>query len=280
MFMTTTSFGVEIEFCGITREHAGRALANYFGYTANYVGGAYKAWEVRDNQCRTWSIMRDASIDAYDDYKCELVTPVLSGDDDVELMQGAIRVLRKAGAKVNASCGIHVHVSHKDMTADALRRLAISWAGKENCIYETLNVGRNRENDYCRKTDERFLTKLRKTKNVSYANLQEMWYNGDSSWAVRQHYHGSRYHSLNLHSFFQHKNVEFRCFNSTLHAGKVKAYVQFCLATVHYAVTKKSVRYQVMPSKRANLADWFVRIGLVGEKYKTCRQHMISGLAA
>ena len=44
------------------------------------------------------------------------------------------------------------------------------------------------------------------------------------------HYDDSRYHCLNLHSVFQKGTVEFRLFNGTVHAGKIKAYIQLCLA--------------------------------------------------
>ena len=54
------------------------------------------------------------------------------------------------------------------------------------------------------------------------------------------HYHTSRYHFLNLHSFFHgNHTVELRGFNSTLHAGKIRAYIVFALAMDHQALTQK-----------------------------------------
>ena len=35
----------------------------------------------------------------------------------------------------------------------------------------------------------------------------------------REHYNWTRYYALNLHSVFYRGTVEWRCFNSTLHAG-------------------------------------------------------------
>ncbi len=58
--------------------------------------------------------------------------------------------------------------------------------------------------------------------------MERIWYNNASRRG--RHYDGSRYHCLNFHSVFQKGTVEFRLFNGTLHAGKIKAYIQFSLA--------------------------------------------------
>ena len=58
--------------------------------------------------------------------------------------------------------------------------------------------------------------------------LENIWYEGDNGSA--DHYNWTRYYALNLHSVFYRGTVEWRCFNSTLHAGKVAAYVNLCLA--------------------------------------------------
>lgn len=39
----------------------------------------------------------------------EIVSPVL-GYDDIELLQQIVRAVRAAGARVDETCGIHVHV--------------------------------------------------------------------------------------------------------------------------------------------------------------------------
>ena len=287
MFMNATAYGVEVEFCGITRAKAASIIAEHFNAAVFHDDTTvYDTRIIRDGQRRKWAIMRDSSINASEDKKCELVTPVLKGDDDIITLQEIIRKLRANGACVNESCGIHVHVSHKNITANVLRRLAIQWASKETAVYEAIKVIPSRE-AYCEKSDKNFIEAVKKLhiSDGNYAAVSEAWYNTQSDFRSRNaHYHSSRYHGLNFHSFFNAspstRNVEFRCFNSTLHAGKVKAYIQYCVAVVNHAIEKKSARYQNMPAKKANMADWFVRIGLTGEKYKTCRLHMSAGLAA
>ena len=112
--MKHQNFGIEIELTGITRRDAAKVMANYFGTTEEYVGGTYKAYQVKDRQGRIWKAVYDSSIHAEtkqngyagDDYKCEIVSPICVYDD-IETIQEIVRELRRKGAIANASCGIH-----------------------------------------------------------------------------------------------------------------------------------------------------------------------------
>ena len=55
-------FGVEVEFTGITREEAARALAAYFGTRPKHVGKYYDKWTVADREGKVWTLMSDSSI--------------------------------------------------------------------------------------------------------------------------------------------------------------------------------------------------------------------------
>lgn len=50
--MRSQNFGIEIEMTGIKRETAAKAIAEYLGSQATYVGGAYDSYVVRDGQDR------------------------------------------------------------------------------------------------------------------------------------------------------------------------------------------------------------------------------------
>ena len=94
------------------------------------------------------------------------------------------------------------------------------------------------------------------------------------------HYHASRYHALNLHSVFQKGTVEFRMFNSTLHAGKVKTYIQFSLAIANQALTQRNAR--AAPTRTTNdrytFRTWLLRLGMIGPEFETARLHLLSHL--
>ena len=109
--MKKQTIGVEVEMNSITREKAAKIAAEYFGtgryeYTARRNG--YQTWSAWDAQGREWKFQRDVSISGPDEEKCELVSPILTYED-MELLQGLIRVMRKAGGRSSASrgCGVH-----------------------------------------------------------------------------------------------------------------------------------------------------------------------------
>ena len=125
---------------------------------------------------------------------------------------------------------------------------------------------------------ERDLTK-EKLEKLWYSSLNDGYY-GRISY---EHYNETRYHGLNLHAFFSKGTVEFRLFNGTLHAGKIKAYVQFCLAVSAWAITTtKPAGFRSMdgytPEKKVTIMINVLRnrLGLTGDEFKTCRQHMLA----
>ena len=107
---------------------------------------------------------------------------------------------------------------------------------------------------------------------------QEIWYNGRSRRG--QHYDQSRYHCLNLHSVFQKGTVEFRLFNGTLHAGKIKAYIQFCLAVTAQALNQtcaSRIRTETT-NEKYTFRTWLLRLGLNGKEFETARYHLLKNL--
>lgn len=275
--MKTLTIGTEIEFTGITRGQAARVIGKFFGTTVHHDGGNYNKHTVIANDGRVWTVMSDSSIRA-DDYqkRCELVTPILRWND-IETLQKIVRELRHAGAKVNDSCGLHVHIGASDMTAAQIRHLVNIVASREDIFYNALKVHENRK-DYCRPTDERFLNELNQKKPATIDKLKKAWYgnNGDHNY----HYDPSRYTILNLHALFTKGTVEFRIFNSTLHAGEVKAAIQFCAALVAFAKkARRSVYHKIeTDNEKFAMRTFLTRLGLNGDEFKTARLHLTKNL--
>ena len=76
--------------------------------------------------------------------------------------------------------------------------------------------------------------------------------------------------------------MEFRLFNSTLHAGKIKAYVQFCLALSAWSIESegRTVFRNISGYSSAQKATLMYhiltnRLGLYGDEFKTCRYHLM-----
>lgn len=282
--MRTQKFGIEIEMTGITRAAAAQVIAGHFGTSAIHVGGSYDTYTVRDNDNRQWKVVSDASIrresrrgeSRNSAYAVEFVSPICKYED-IETIQELIRKLRTAGAKVNDSCGIHVHIDASPHDVKTLRNIVNIMAAKEDLLYKTLKVNVNREH-YCAKADTRFLDELNAKRPTSMDTLESIWYNGRSG--RNSHYDESRYHGLNLHSVFSKGTIEFRLFNSTLHAGEIKSYIQLCMAISHQALVQKSAsRIKTQSSnEKYTFRVWLLRLGLIGDEFKTARHHLLKNL--
>ena len=286
--MRTQRFGIEIEMTGITREKAAEAIAEYFGTESFYIGTYYKTYGAKDRQGRTWKATYDSSIIAQkksggrtvraaDEYKCEVVSPILTYEDMADL-QEIIRQLRHKGAFVNSQCGIHIHVDASLYTPQTLRNLVNIIASKEDILYKALRIDPARMR-WCKKTNGELLEAINRRKPQTMEALKDIWYAG-STRDRDEHYNDTRYHGLNLHSTFTKGTVEFRLFNSTTHACEIKAYIQFCLAVSHQALTQKkaSARKTVTDNEKYAFRCWMLRLGLSGDEFKTCRLHFLKHL--
>lgn len=290
--MKNQTIGVEIEMTGITKEKAAEVTANFLeGRVAREYDG-YDTYRIITPDERVWKIMNDASIKTMKnvdgklktitsrDYSVELVTPILNYED-IETLQELIRRLRKAGAVSDSEfqCGIHVHIGAKNHTPNTLKNLVNLMAAKEDLIYKSLEIDPKRVR-WCKKVNENLIETINKKKPKTLEQLEDIWYSGYAVENRDRHYHTSRYHGLNLHSTFTKGTIEFRLFNGTLHAGKIRSYIVLCLAISHQALNQKSAspRRTYTNNEKYTFRCWLLRLGLIGDEFKNCRMHLMKSL--
>lgn len=283
--MKNQTFGVEIELTGITRESAASVIARHFGTSFSHLGGGYDTYIAKDAEGRTWKAVSDSSIRtttkygaiADNRYACEIVTPILLYKD-IDTLQDIIRKLRKAGAIANSSCGIHIHIGAEKHTPATLRNLFNIINSKQDILYKALAINPVRTS-YCKKLEPDLCKVLNAKKPRTTEAFKDIWYK-DSIGNREYHYNETRYHGLNLHSVFTKGTVEFRLFNSTTHAGKIKAYIQLCLAINNQALTQKYASSTPTEStnEKYTFRTWLLRLGMIGDEFKTARTHLLSNL--
>ena len=293
--MKKQTIGVEVEMNSIERSKAAKLAAEFFGtrrYQNTATRNGYMTWSAWDAQGREWKFQKDVSIHGPDGEKCEMVTPILTYAD-MDLLQGLIRHLRKAGAKSDATrgCGVHIHIGAKGHDAKSLRNLANIMASHESLLADALALDRGRMNRYCRTVNPSFLERLNREKPTTMADLAEIWYSGNgASWGRDQHYNDSRYHMLNLHATFTKGTIEFRLFQfdapangkkNGLHAGQLKSYIQLCLALSQMAKSLKSAspKPQQTDNPKYAMRTWLLRLGFIGEEFATARDLLTRRLA-
>ena len=278
--MKNQTFGIEIEMNHISRARAAQVIADHFGTHVEHIGGAYDTRKIPDGTGRDWKIVSDSSIAGPSEERTEFVSPICLWED-IETVQTLVRKLRRAGARPDPSCGIHVHIGRGEHTPKTLRSLVNLINAKETLLTQALGISEERRLRWCQPVDQGFLAELNRKKPKTDAEFATLWYE-DRDWRSHANYHydGTRYHLLNLHSVFQKGTIEFRAFNSTLHAGEVKTYIQLCMAISHKALTSNSS--SPTPPATDNPAYtfrcWLLRLGLIGDEFKTARLHLLKNL--
>lgn len=275
---------------GITRQKAAKAVAALFGTTAAHSSESrtYDPWEVADPAGKKWRFVYDGSIRGIQGnreptssrlYKVEMNSPVLEYSE-MEKLQQVVRALRQAGAVVNSSCGMHVHVDAANHTPQSLKNALTIMYAKEDILFKALKVNENRVQRWCQKVREPMLEKIRKMPtHLTMEQLKQQWYEGTDE--SRMHYSWTRYYALNLHSVFYRGTLEWRCFESTLHAGKVRANITLALAISAQAINQKKTvmrKTGISENPAFTFRTFLLRLGLIGPEYKNVRAHLMENL--
>lgn len=273
-------FGIEIETIGQTRETAVKAIQSVVGGKVSHAGGTYDAWEVKSEQGNVWKVVADASLTSVPtSHRAEVVSPVL-GYEDIPLLQNVVRALRKCGLRVDGHCGMHIHVDASAFTGQSLANLAKIMYKQEPLILSALGVSEQRLHQYTKPISPEFIAKLEKSRPKTLEQVNKLWYGHLNTCPT--HYDSSRYNCLNLHNVWYRGTVEFRLFESTLHAGKVKAAVQFVLSIAAKALNSRAASSRKKAfdpaSAKYDFRIFLIHLGLNGDEFKTARMHLLHAM--
>jgi len=273
--MKTLRYGIEIETVGLDKASIARAIHAVIG---GAVAHDYDGVRVTAPDGRIWKVVRDGSLSG-GERSGEIVSPILTYAD-LETLQEVVRAVRKAGAKVDASCGIHIHVDAARFDAAGLRNLVKIVNKQEQLIEHALGITEARRSRWCRGIDQAFLATIERQRPTNLEQMNRAWYGYHNR--APQHYDHTRYHGVNLHNVWFRGTVEYRWFEATLHAGQIKAYVQFALALSAKAIGAKascSKRRDFNPaSAKYDFRVFLLKLGLIGDEFKTARLHLMAKL--
>lgn len=165
-----------------------------------------------------WKVVRDGSLT--NGGGLEVVSPVLRGADGFDQVRKVCAALATVGARVDRTCGLHVHVGVRDFVSlDFMKRLAVDYAHFESVIDMVMPASRRgSSNTYCRPMAP-FIAQINAARSM------------DALQATLT----TRYTKLNLTSFWRHGTVEFRQHSGTVEAEKMINWTKLCLRMVEAA---------------------------------------------
>lgn len=229
---TTTEdrqFGVEAEFYGITPTMAIEAL-EAVGISVSFEGYTHAVMS-------NWKIVTDGSVSGAGTGRgtgLELVSPILKGEEGLIELSKALDALHNAGAKVNTTCGIHVHVDTVGM--NGMQRKNFFNAYVKNQLLMDRLVSQSRRNN------RNYTCPFSNSQAEHYANLAEQGSLGNS-----------RYWTVNVNSFPKYGTLEFRQHQGSLSGKKVVAWVQLLLGMAKTAQATTTETYTEYTSVQALL---------------------------
>lgn len=203
-------FGIEIE-CEISTAKAVTAINNAEGIVASsrrhgYHDGGYSAWKVEYD-----SSVRNG---------CEVVSPILSGDAGREEIRIACKALNDAGASVNRTCGLHVHIDAGDLDVAHLKNIVTRYARNTPAIEEFMPASRRSGSRHA----EHYCNSIQNAVNTTWFRQAQ------TRSAVASSI--SRMSTVNVSAITRTGTIEFRQHSGTVNAEKIIAWVDFLQAFV------------------------------------------------
>ncbi|MCM1505442.1 MAG: amidoligase family protein [Muribaculum sp.] len=213
------TFGVEME-CFVARGSI-RLAAERTGMAYEYEG-----YNHRDGHSY-FKFTTDGSVSGMPN-PIECVSPVLQGTKGKADLKKACKTLNKAGAQVNRTCGLHVHIGAAKLTGKQYANVFVNYMYLENLIDSFMAESRRGTNAYYCQTlqDHHGLTRCNSIAEVQ----REM--------GIRANGH-PRYHKVNAMAYDRHRTIEFRQHQGTTDYEKIINWVNFCGKLVNWSKSNR-----------------------------------------
>lgn len=214
------TFGIEIEAFGLDKQELADELRR---------AGIETEIESYNHQTRNhWKIVTDSSINGNQAF--ELVSPKLQGENGLRQLKTVILIVRGLEAKVNRSCGLHIHFDASEFNTQTWKNIFKNYAKLENVIDSFLPESRRgNNNQYCKSIrTQNFEQKIDSITNLS--NAQEA-----IKQLSRRLTSESRFYKINAEAYFRHRSIEFRQHSGTINFKKIQNWILFLARLIEFS---------------------------------------------
>ena len=208
-FVSKLTFGVEIESYHYTRESVIAAGVQ------NGLQVHSEGYNHRDNKTY-FKIVSDSSLQG--DNTNEVVSPILKGNKGLNSLKAMCDTLAAVDARVNRSCGLHVHIGAENLSDDHYVRIVRNYQKLESVIDSFMpNSRRGNNSRWCHSLQGVDFSRCTTKRDVYDAM------------------HGDRYYKVNAVAYLRHKTIEFRQHSGTVEYEKISNWVKFLAKLVEYS---------------------------------------------
>ena len=230
-FNNDRKVGIEIEFHlggRLSRQRAQAVAKNALvakGINCQIEGYNH---ETRDH----WKIVYDSSVNHE---SLELVSPPLKGSMVFDELKKVAEALDEIGAKVDKSCGLHIHHDFNDAELDTFKNIYGIFARYEDAIDELVAPSRRGMNNrYC------------KSPRINLRQLEQ----ARSIMEITNEIYTNRFVKLNCQSYRRHGTIEFRNHQGTVEYEKIANWI-----VLTQMIVERAFEGKVKLNKKAT--DWF-----------------------
>lgn len=228
---TGRAFGVELELTGPSQSIIVEALRNI---GINVVTRGYAA-----TNGERWELKTDCSVNGHG---LELVSPKLYGEDGFEQLEKVCTALRNAGATVDRSTGLHVHIDFRNKTLEQIKNSVLPIIERQDTIAKFVAPSR-RTNHYCPQWSRYDIDSFVNTNSLHHA--MNMGPRG----------------AVNLWSYGRHGSIEFRSHGGSTRFDRIAAWVRFLFAAVQHGEANNGA------SLPENASAMLAFLGISGNDY-------------
>nr|MBC8362450.1 amidoligase family protein [Candidatus Desulfatibia profunda] len=235
-YFTDRPFGVEIEFFGLNYVIApiDDNIIKPYCISSRARDGRHILDLCQDyrlslgSDLSSWCFQADSSVRGKCHTRCgaELTSPILSGLEGLVQAHSAFQLLCDIeGADIDQTCGFHVHhgVDPKVYHCKELQQIVRIVHQYEDTFY--LLIPGDRQNaETCRPMEidvEAFLDICECEIETANCKIKQLWYSPENRYDIEAarnpRYDKTRYHGLNLHSYWYRATIEFRYHSAVLH---------------------------------------------------------------
>lgn len=213
-------FGIEIECYGVNKARL-RDEINRLGIDCSIEG-------YNHSTRRHWKIVNDGSITGTRGQACEVVSPILKGDDGLRQLEIVCQALYNCRALINKSCGLHVHFHARDFDLNTWKRIYKNYIKHEGTIDTMMPRSRRGNiNTYCKSLMNKFSGQGEAFRKIDAARRIEDLANTMTG--------RTRYYKINAESYFRHGTIEFRQHSGTREFPKMKNWILFLHRLVDFS---------------------------------------------
>jgi len=188
----------------------------------------------RGRTLRGWELKNDGSLEHGIEISPENSNHLYYNDDSLMQIKEILALVRVYRGKALPTCGLHIHISTKNMTDKQILNLIKEWVHRQKFIVKRFETSKERLAETCKLLPRNELYKLTekdihafrnnlRTSFRSYGYLDEKYYSLNASHLPKNDY----------------GTLEFRCFESTTNFKEIKSIIYFVLTFCQEALERE-----------------------------------------